>query len=160
MRAWLSSLPGQLAGYFWFWSGPDLVSAGVSPCPAHLLHPPGLWEVRSTIFPWPHVSWSRQGCSSTPLLKGWSGISVEWLREGDIGQVYGDSPGYGSPGNLICGPLWEERDGQEQLVLSQGLEIQANTSSRASLLAHRLEEQQPPSLSSWPPASVLQGKPL
>lgn len=45
-------------------------------------------------------------------------------------------------------------------MLSQGLEIQANTSSRASLLAHRLEEQHPPSLSSWPPASVLQGKPL
>lgn len=49
MCAWLSSLPGQLAGYFWFWSGPDLVSAGVSPCPAHLLHPPGLWEVRSSL---------------------------------------------------------------------------------------------------------------
>lgn len=45
-------------------------------------------------------------------------------------------------------------------MLSQALEIQANTSSRASLLAHSLEEQHPPSLSFWPPASVLQGKPL
>lgn len=45
-------------------------------------------------------------------------------------------------------------------MLSQGLEIQANTLSRASLLACRLEERQPPSLVSWPPAWVLQWKPL
>lgn len=131
------------SGFFW---GESLPSAPLAS--------PGLvgGEEQSSLA---HVSWSRQGCSCCALLKGSSGVSVEWLREEDIGQVYGDSPGCGSPGNLICGPLWEERDGQEQLVLSQGLEIQANTSSRASLLAHRLEEQHPPSLGSWPPASVL-----
>lgn len=74
-------------------------------------------------------------CQRAGLTSLWNGC-----RGGDVSQVCGDSPGCGSLGNLICGPLWGERDGQEQLVLSQGLEIQANTWSRASLLAHRLEE--------------------
>lgn len=42
----------------------------------------------------------------------------------------------------------------------QGLEIQASASSRASPSARRLGGWQPPSLSSWPPARVLQWKTL
>lgn len=71
-----ASLPGQLVGYFWSWSSPDLVSAGVSPCPAPCSHPRCGWGRGA---PAAFVPTGLLRCSP---VQGWVGISLGWLGTG------------------------------------------------------------------------------
>lgn len=147
-----ASLPGQLVGYFWSWSSPDLVSAGVSPCPAPCSHPRCGWGRGA---PAAFVPTGLLRCSP---VQGWVGISLGWL-------------GTGGPWPGLRGLTWVYLLGKPNLRASLGGEGTGRSSwcrgrARKSKpaprhvrppLARRLGGWQPPSLSSWPPARS--GKP-
>lgn len=71
-----ASLPGQLAGYFWSWSSPDLVSAGVSPCPAPCSHPWCWWGHGAP------AAFVPTGLLRCPPVQGWASTSLGWLGTG------------------------------------------------------------------------------
>lgn len=94
--SWLSFLPGQLAGYFWFWSSPDLVSTRASPCPAWCSHP------------WCQQRWTMHRPEPAGLLRHPPGqhhceVAAE---KGLLIRSVGFTCGH--LGHPICGPLWGE----------------------------------------------------